>query len=97
MPISPAIGDYNIDGYPDLLLLTASSSGSRNVNLIESRPCDSVSCSNGEILKSRRAFRVVTTGAEALPNLKDVETAHWLDLDDDVRYNTTFSLLDTIG
>lgn len=83
LPVTPSIGDYNIDGYPDLLILT-SSSRSRRVNLLESRPCDATACTAGEIERGRRAFRVVTDGAEALTSIKDAESAHWIDMDDDV-------------
>lgn len=83
-PTPPAIGDYNIDGYPDLLIIT-SHGGARSVNLLESRPCDKVSCTPGEIQKGRRALRVVFDGAEALSKIKDAESAHWVDMDDDVR------------
>lgn len=82
LPVAPAIGDFNIDGYPDLLILTASS-GSRNVNLLESRPCDRTACSHGEVLKGRRALRLVTVGADVLTSISDAESAHWIDIDDD--------------
>lgn len=84
LPTPPAIGDYNIDGYPDILLLTSSGTGRRNVNLLQSRPCDAVSCTKGEVKAGRRAFRVVTDGAEALTKITDAESAHWMDIDDDV-------------
>lgn len=83
-PTPPSIGDFNIDGYPDLLIIT-SHAGARSVNLLESRPCDKVSCTPGEMQKGRRAFRVVFDGAEALTRIKDAESAHWVDMDDDVR------------
>ncbi|GAA5877748.1 hypothetical protein JCM1840_003347 [Sporobolomyces johnsonii] len=81
-PTAPQIGDYNIDGYPDLLLLTQKGS-SKTVNLLESRPCEKVSCSDEEIKKGRRGFRVVEAGAADLAKIKDAESAHWVDVDDD--------------
>ncbi|CEQ39850.1 SPOSA6832_01410, partial [Sporobolomyces salmonicolor] len=81
-PTAPQIGDYNIDGYPDLLLLTQKGS-SKTVNLLQSRPCEKVSCSEEEIKKGRRGFRVVEEGATDLANIKDAESAHWVDVDDD--------------
>lgn len=84
LPTPPSIGDYNIDGYPDLLILT-SQSGSRVAALLESRPCDRASCTPAEVSKGRRAFRVRTDGAEALTKITDVESVHWMDMDDDVR------------
>ncbi|KAM0792309.1 hypothetical protein ACM66B_004996 [Microbotryomycetes sp. NB124-2] len=81
-PTPPSIGDYNIDGYPDLLLVTSSNTR-REAQLLQSRPCDSASCTKAEIALKRRAFRVVKDGAEALFKLQDVESAHWIDVDDD--------------
>ncbi|BGP13717.1 hypothetical protein JCM10213_007105 [Rhodosporidiobolus nylandii] len=81
-PTPPQIGDYNIDGYPDLLLLTSSGSA-KHANLLQSRPCEKGSCSEGEIARARRTFRVVTEGAEALTKIRDVESASWVDMDDD--------------
>ncbi|KAM0754773.1 hypothetical protein T439DRAFT_309573 [Meredithblackwellia eburnea MCA 4105] len=82
LPTPPAIGDYNIDGYPDILLLT-SQNGDRVASLLDSRPCDKTSCTPGEVSKGRRAFRVRTDGSEALTKIKDVESVHWMDMDDD--------------
>ncbi|KAL8286465.1 hypothetical protein RQP46_004482 [Phenoliferia psychrophenolica] len=82
LPTPPSIGDYNIDGYPDLLILT-SQSGSRIATLLESRPCDKASCTPGETSRGRRAFRVRTDGAEALTKITDAESVHWMDMDDD--------------
>ncbi|KAK4058838.1 hypothetical protein OIO90_000284 [Microbotryomycetes sp. JL221] len=81
-PTPPSIGDYNIDGYPDLLLVTSSNTR-REAQLLQSRPCDTASCTQAEIYARRRAFRVVKDGAEALFKLQDVESAHWVDVDDD--------------
>ncbi|SGY75403.1 BQ5605_C005g03425 [Microbotryum silenes-dioicae] len=82
-PTPPSIGDYNIDGYPDLLLLTTQAGGGRNVKLLQSRPCDKASCTPGEVKARRRAFAEVTAGAEVLTKIRDAESAHWIDIDDD--------------
>ncbi|GAA5984638.1 hypothetical protein JCM11641_004548 [Rhodosporidiobolus odoratus] len=83
-PTPPQVGDYNIDGYPDLLLLTSSGSH-RRANLLQSRACEEKGsgCTEEETKRGRRTFRVVTEGAEALTGVKDVESAHWVDMDDD--------------
>lgn len=82
-PTPPSIGDYNIDGYPDLLLLTSTGS-QRRVSILQSRPCDATSCTKEEVKSARRAFRVVKEGAEVLSKIHDAESAHWVDVDDDV-------------
>ncbi|KAK4705610.1 integrin alpha FG-GAP repeat containing protein 1, partial [Phenoliferia sp. Uapishka_3] len=82
LPTPPSIGDYNIDGYPDLLILT-SRSGNRVATLLESKPCDRSSCTAGQMDKGRRAFKVRTDGAEVLTKITDAESVHWVDMDDD--------------
>ncbi|GAA6029384.1 hypothetical protein JCM8097_003650 [Rhodosporidiobolus ruineniae] len=81
-PTPPQIGDYNIDGYPDLLVVTSSGS-QKTATVLQSRPCEKGSCEEQEIKKGRRAFRVLSEGAEALAKIKDVESASWVDMDDD--------------
>lgn len=84
-PTSPQIGDFNIDGYPDLLILTSHSLGVRKVSLLESIPCGK-ECSAGLRKRGRRSFKKVTVGAEVLEKLRDVESCSWFDLDDDVGF-----------
>ncbi|GAA6006356.1 hypothetical protein JCM10207_000615 [Rhodosporidiobolus poonsookiae] len=82
LPTPPQIGDYNIDGYPDLLVLTSAGSA-KTATVLQSRPCEKGSCTDGETKRARRAFRVLSEGAEALAKLRDVESASWVDMDDD--------------
>ena len=83
-PVAPQIGDYNIDGYPDLLVV-AQKGRDRLAYVLQSRPCEKGACSAKEIEMRRRAFRVVSVGADALGKIKDVESASWFDIADDVR------------
>lgn len=90
-PVVPQIGDFNIDGYPDLLLITTLASGGgggdKRASIFESVPCaKGVSgCTDADVKNKRRGFRVVRgKGAEALDLIRDVESASWVDLDDDV-------------
>lgn len=93
-PTPPQIGDFNIDGYPDLLVLTSSKSGrDKQAVILQSRPCEKVSCTEEEIKHGRRAFRVLIGGAEALSKITDVESATWVDIDDDVRRSLTTLLV----
>ncbi|GAA5911051.1 hypothetical protein JCM6882_006862 [Rhodosporidiobolus microsporus] len=83
-PTPPQIGDYNIDGYPDLLILSTPPTGTARVaTLLQSRSCEKGSCTAMEVEKGRRAFRVVTEGADALGKIRDVESVSWVDMDDD--------------
>ncbi|GAA5883402.1 hypothetical protein JCM3774_004150, partial [Rhodotorula dairenensis] len=95
-PLPPQVGDFNIDGYPDLLLVTSdpqrgnNDGGDRRAQILESVPCSlssstagAVGCSEEDVRNGGRGFRLVTTGAEALDQIRDVESASWVDLDDD--------------
>ena len=83
-PIAPQVGDYNIDGYPDLLVV-ATWGHDRRAYILQSRPCETGACTDAEVASKRRAFRVVSEGAEALTKITDVESVSWFDVDDDVR------------
>lgn len=86
-PLALQIGDYNLDGYPDLLLLTSPRGffpTSRSTpRLLESRPCDLASCTAGEVSAKRRAFRPVQSGATALDAITDARSAFFMDVADD--------------
>jgi hypothetical protein len=107
-PLLATVGDFNIDGYPDLLIVTADEHNPKDkrAQILESVPCSGVGggvdgaggagaivgCGGGggggKEKKERRGFRLVTSGAEALEQIDDVESAHWVDLDDDVSGGT---------
>ncbi|KAI1320696.1 hypothetical protein EDD11_010230 [Mortierella claussenii] len=88
LPVAVHVGDYNLDGYPDLLVV----SGTPGDN---SRPSSatllrSVLCSTGDdtclpsaVAAKRRSFVKVTEGADALNLIQDVRAAAFLDLDED--------------
>ncbi|GAA5911057.1 FG-GAP repeat domain-containing protein [Sporobolomyces salmoneus] len=88
LPTPPQIGDYNIDGYPDLLLLVSpqAHSSQRRVKLLQSRPCSPGKCTEAQIRTSRRRYEVVegdAKGVEEMEKFTDVESVSWVDLDDD--------------
>lgn len=91
LPLAPQVGDYNIDGYPDLLVV-AQKGRDRQAHVLQSRPCEAGACTDEEVRRKRRAFRVVSEGAEALDKIKDVESVSWFDVDDDVRLTLSLSL-----
>lgn len=75
-----ALGDYNLDGYPDILVTT-----SKRVLLFESILCSNDLCSAGATSRSRRTLQVVRKGVEALTNIKNPRQATFFDIDEDVR------------
>ncbi|KAK9897721.1 hypothetical protein P389DRAFT_169746 [Cystobasidium minutum MCA 4210] len=86
LPNSIRIGDYNKDGYPDLLVIAASSSSAHQgtVALLQSVECSRTTCSQAETQADRRAFiRVQGDKAAALNNINDAKSAIWLDIDED--------------
>lgn len=79
-PISLSVGDFDKDGYPDLLLLSIPSNepkngrGKTNVHIL--RNIESISDSN-------RWFQVVREGGEVLQGIQDARSASWVDMDED--------------
>lgn len=97
LPLRP--GDYNVDGFPDLLLTihnaTAASSGGiisgsrkagSQVRVLENVPCGkgTPGCDGR---KGGRSFAVGRgPGWEVLDEIWDAVGASWFDIDDDVRF-----------
>ncbi|CAG8573509.1 7226_t:CDS:10 [Diversispora eburnea] len=65
LPVPIRIGDYNLDGYPDILVVTYSSSSS-HVTLLESFLCTTSYCDQAAVTAKRRTFKQVSDGASAL-------------------------------
>ncbi|KAJ7063605.1 hypothetical protein C8F01DRAFT_1133673 [Mycena amicta] len=78
VPVSLKLGDTNLDGFPDFLVIVAS--GQDHIpKMVVSAPCGSgaVGCSHG------RGWSVATKGTEALEAIKDARGVAFLDLDED--------------
>jgi integrin alpha FG-GAP repeat containing protein 1 len=94
LPLRP--GDYNVDGFPDLLLTIQNSTAAPGSGIINSRKTghqvrilENIPCGKGvpgcEGKKDGRAFKVGSgIGWEALDDIWDANGASWLDVDDDV-------------
>lgn len=86
-PLALQVGDYNLDGFPDLLFLTSPRSflptSQSTPRLLESRPCDLASCGATEVAAKRRAFRPVQSGGGALEVIKDARSAFFMDIAED--------------
>jgi integrin alpha FG-GAP repeat containing protein 1 len=98
MPLK--LGDYNQNGFPDILLLLVNSTakpasgglfgGARGqgvqVKLLESKSCGKKmkACEN-KVTAKRRTFEVVHgKGMQALEEIWDARSVSWLDIDEDV-------------
>lgn len=79
LPIPIHAGDYNMDGYPDLLVTT-----NERVILLQSIPCDSKLCSVDAVNAGKRSFEMVITGADILNKIPDPSQAAFFDIDEDV-------------
>ncbi|WWC70229.1 uncharacterized protein I206_104179 [Kwoniella pini CBS 10737] len=92
IPLPIRIGDYNVDGFPDLLLTVQSivkggvlaSKEVNQVKILVNVPCSKNVPGCEGTAKSKRGFRVGSGKAwEALDSITDAEGASWMDLDDD--------------
>ena len=95
LPLRP--GDHNIDGFPDLVIIVANSTGSpggifgtsrrsgTQVRILENVPCGKGIAGCDSAHSTRRGLRVAAgRGWEALDEIWDVSGASWIDIDDDV-------------
>lgn len=85
LPVPLKIADANQDGFPDILAIVATHTGSkttRTPQLAFSLPCGSGvgGCKNGH---GRRGWTVVTKGASPLRNIQDARSVAFLDVDED--------------
>jgi integrin alpha FG-GAP repeat containing protein 1 len=96
LPLRP--GDFNVDGFPDLLLTIHNSTAVPGVITRRAghqvRILENVPCGNGvagcEGRKNGRGFKVGGgSGWEVLDDIWDASGASWLDVDDDVRLTIT--------
>ncbi|KAJ1551327.1 hypothetical protein HK405_014721, partial [Cladochytrium tenue] len=84
-PLPIRVGDFNNDGYPDLMLLTTGGpGGGSNVRVLQSVPCTKTSCGSSDLFKGRRAFRLLTAGVEDIDERNGYAVrAAFFDLNDD--------------
>ncbi|RUS19475.1 hypothetical protein BC937DRAFT_87413 [Endogone sp. FLAS-F59071] len=84
LPVPVRIGDYNLDGYPDLLLISTPNSGSTShVILLESVLCTLDTCSSHAVAAERRTFVKVVKGANVLTSMANPRAAAFFDIDED--------------
>lgn len=84
LPLPVRLGDTNLDGFPDLLVIAATTKG-HTPKLLISEPCTKglAGCDgNGH---GRRGFKLLSTGAENLEAVYDARGVTFIDIDEDVR------------
>ncbi|KAJ3295635.1 hypothetical protein HK104_002440 [Borealophlyctis nickersoniae] len=80
MPNPFRIGDYNNDGYPDLLVTTSES----GIRVLKSIPCTEAACGRTATAQARRAFSVISRGLEVIDKLPGKKMGGtFMDLDED--------------
>ncbi|KAI9355106.1 hypothetical protein DFJ73DRAFT_826194 [Zopfochytrium polystomum] len=83
LPLPIRIGDFNNDGFPDLLVITTSASGS-HLRLLQSIPCGKTVCTVRDLFRGRRAFTPVMSGTEDLNKESGkIIRAAFFDVDED--------------
>ncbi|KAI5117253.1 hypothetical protein M0805_006416 [Coniferiporia weirii] len=86
IPLSIRLGDANLDGFPDLLFVTAASTGrasDRTPRLVLSMPCAKGVAGCGVNGLSRVGWKPVKKDADALSAIVDASGVAFLDIDED--------------
>ncbi|KIJ94536.1 hypothetical protein K443DRAFT_683654 [Laccaria amethystina LaAM-08-1] len=83
LPVPIKLGDANLDGYPDFLIITVSGKRERVPSLVFSVPCEDgiAGCVSNE--RQKRGWKVATHGADTLEAIKDARGVSFLDMDED--------------
>jgi hypothetical protein len=83
LPLSLKLGDANLDGFPDILLISGSGK-ERTPHLIRSVPCakDVAGCSPGG--SGKRGWQLADKDVGSLEAIKDARSISFLDMDEDV-------------
>lgn len=84
LPVPIKVGDANLDGFPDLLIIAALDSA-RTPKLVFSVPCANAVAGCAKGAKIRRGWKIVTKDVESLEAIQDARSVAFLDMDEDVR------------
>ncbi|KAI0345064.1 integrin alpha N-terminal domain-containing protein [Trametopsis cervina] len=85
-PIPIKLGDVNQDGFPDMVAILASGTGTRSdrtPQLAYSVPCGKNTPGCGSNGRGRRGWSVLQKGGEVLAAIKDARAVAFLDMDED--------------
>ncbi|ORX98916.1 integrin alpha N-terminal domain-containing protein [Basidiobolus meristosporus CBS 931.73] len=83
LPVPLRIGDYNLDGHPDVLLVTTEGKDSSKMYLLQNEPCKSGRCSQATIDAKRRTMVLVSSGLDDLNAIPNPKAGAFFDLDED--------------
>eukprot|EP00727_Mastigamoeba_balamuthi_P001957 m51a1_g11759 hypothetical protein (1610) ;mRNA; r:212279-222322 len=84
LPVAVHAGDFNLDGYPDLLVPFVNSSGeARHVQLWENVRCSSSTCSEEASKAGQRTFKYHQQNTNGLAHLTGAYAAAFFDLGED--------------
>ncbi|KAJ2159152.1 hypothetical protein GGF46_003240 [Coemansia sp. RSA 552] len=95
-PPAIKLGDFDLDGYPDMAIVTRRGNKESRVRLLKSVPCDSCKAGKGGTL-DRRDYAAVTDGVAALEQLKRVQDVAFFDMDGTGTLDLLIYYLDTAG
>ncbi|KAE9384582.1 hypothetical protein BT96DRAFT_1026852 [Gymnopus androsaceus JB14] len=82
IPLSLTLGDANLDGFPDILLIVSSSQG-RTPKMIYSVPCSRGIAGCDQSGNGKRGWQVATKGVKSLEAVKDARGISFVDMDED--------------
>ncbi|EGG09668.1 uncharacterized protein MELLADRAFT_95111 [Melampsora larici-populina 98AG31] len=86
-PVSIQTGDFDLDGFPDLLIMITQhgpdSSRSATPQLLRSIPCSLTTCTSAEVSSSRRTFEAMVDHMNPLTSIQDAKSVFFMDIDED--------------
>ncbi|KAJ3731690.1 hypothetical protein DFJ43DRAFT_1132384 [Lentinula guzmanii] len=82
IPIALTLGDANLDGFPDMLLVVSTSQG-RTPKLVYSIPCARGKAGCDQDGNGERGWQVATKGVETLDAVQDARGVSFVDMDED--------------